>query len=65
MNKPSGGAGNYAGTFEFNYDLLSDNKPYLQSQWVGTSSYSQNPKSQITISKKSGSSKVLLIKELY
>ncbi len=65
MNKPSGGDGNYAGTFEFNYDLLSDNKPYLQSQWVGTSSYSQNPKSQITISKKSGNPKFLFIKELF
>ncbi|NCQ51583.1 hypothetical protein GW796_06760 [archaeon] len=63
VNKPSGGDGKYDGSFDLNYDLLADSKSYLWGKWSG-STYSENPKGKIILSRKSNQ-KIILFKENY
>lgn len=64
MNKPSGGNGIYNGTFNLSYNLTNSNQSYLQGLWLPTStSYTDNPTSEIVLSRNNKSQKVLFFKE--
>jgi hypothetical protein len=64
MNKPSGGDGVYNGSFDLNYNLNTNSQTYLAGKWIGTT-YSDNPKAKIILSRQASKSRVIFVKDNY
>jgi hypothetical protein len=63
MNKPSGGDGVYNGSFDLNYNLSTNSQTYLTGKWTG-STYSENPKAKIVLSRQA-KNRVIFVKDNY
>jgi hypothetical protein len=64
MNKPSGGDGIYNGSFDLNYNLSTSSQTYLAGKWIGTT-YSDNPKAKIILSRQASKRRIIFVKDNY